>query len=187
MNRLIQALTSITNWLEKMGIPYMVFGGIANSIYGNPRQTLDIDIKFSMKSSDKMQPFLEELGKVGKVLPERPLEFVEQTGVIPVEVGDVRVDLVLAQLPFEEEAIQRSQYADFFGKRIKVCLPEDLIIQKAVSTREKDWMDIRQVISSQRHQMNWSYLLKHCKDLSEFLDDPEIYERIKNWKDERRV
>ena len=101
------------------------------------------------------------------------MEFVEQTGVIPVEVDDVRVDLVVAHLLFEEEAIQRSRYADFSGKRIKVCLAEDLIIQKAVSTREKDWMDIKQVIESQRHNMDWNYLLKHCKDLSDFLDDPE--------------
>jgi predicted nucleotidyltransferase len=187
MNRLIKALTSITDWLEEMGIPYMVFGGIANSLYGNPRQTFDIDIKFSLKTSDKMEPFLEELGKVAKILPETPLEFVEQTSVVPVELDDVRVDLVLAHLPFEEEAIQRSRYADFSGKRIKVCLPEDLIIQKAVSTREKDWMDIEQVISNQRHHMDWNYLLKHCKDLSDFLDDPSIYDRIKKWKDEEQV
>ena len=165
----------------------MVFGGIANSLYGNSRQTLDIDIKFSLKSSDKMKSFIEELGKTAKILPEMPLEFVEETGVVPVEVDDVRVDLVVAQLPFEKEAIEQSRYVDFFGKNIKVCLPEDLIIQKAVSTREKDWMDIKQVIANQGHNMDWSYLLKHCKDLSDFLDDPGIYDRIKNWKDEREI
>ena len=51
MNRLIKALTSITNWLEKMEIPYMVFGGIANSLYGNPRQTFDIDVSNTAKIS----------------------------------------------------------------------------------------------------------------------------------------
>ena len=56
-----------------------------------------------------------------------------------------------------------------------------------MSTREKDWMDIEQVISNQRDQTDWSYLLKHCKDLSEFLDDPGIYDRVKNWKDEGKI
>jgi hypothetical protein len=187
MNRLIKALASLTDWLERMEIPYMVFGGIANSIYGNPRQTFDIDIKFSLRSSDRMKPFLEELRKVAKILPEKPLEFVAETSVVPVEMDEVRVDLVVAELPFEKEAIQRSRYVDFFGKKIKVCLPEDLIIQKAVSMREKDWMDIKEVIANQRHNMEWSYLLKHCKDLSSFLDDPTIYERIKTWKDEGQI
>ena len=54
---------------------------------------------------------------------------------------------------------------EFSNIKIKVCLPEDLIIQKAVSTRQKDWLDIRNVIENQRDKMDWNYLLKHCKDL----------------------
>jgi hypothetical protein len=182
MNRLIKTLNSITGWLEKANIAYMVFGGIANSIYGNPRQTLDIDIKFSLGSKGQMKPFLEELEKVAKIIPEDPLTFVEQTNVIPAEIDGVRIDLVVAELPFELEAIRRSRYVEFSGGRIKVCLPEDLIIQKAVSTREKDWMDIQQIIENQRHKMDWDYLFKHCKELSSFLDDPGIHGRIKGWK-----
>lgn len=187
MNRLINALASITSWLEKKGFPYMVFGGIANSIYGSPRQTFDIDIKFLLESLEQMEPFLEELGTIAIILPENPLEFAKETNVIPVEIDEVRVDLVIAGLPFEKEAIQRSRDMDFYGKMVRVCLPEDLIIQKAVSTREKDWMDIRQIIANQHHKMDWDYLLKHCKDLAIFLDDPSIYERVKAWKDEERV
>jgi hypothetical protein len=63
-------------------------------------------------------------------------------------------------------------------------LPEDLIIQKAVSTREKDWLDIRNVIENQRDKMDWNYLLKYCKDLSNFLNNTEIYEKIKKWEND---
>jgi len=169
MNRLIKALTSITSWMERMNISYMVFGGIANSIYGNPRQTFDVDIKFYLESKYEMEQFVEELKAVSTLLP------------------DERVDLVVADLPFEIEAIQRSRYVDFSNTKIKVCLPEDLIIQKAVSTREKDWLDIRNVIENQRDKMDWNYLLKHCKDLSVFLNNNQIYNRIKKWKDEERL
>ncbi len=61
MNRLIKALSTITGWMERMNISYMVFGGIANSIYGNPRQTFDVDIKFTLESNDKMEQFVEDL------------------------------------------------------------------------------------------------------------------------------
>ena len=44
-NPLLLALAAITSWLKEQNISYMVFGGIANSVYGNPRQTFDIDIK----------------------------------------------------------------------------------------------------------------------------------------------
>ncbi len=184
MNRLIKALTTITSWMERMNISYMVFGGIANSIYGNPRQTFDVDIKFSLESKYEMEQFVEELKTIAIMLPDEPIQFIKETNVIPIEIDDVRVDLVVADLPFEIKAIQRSRYVDFSNTKIKVCLPEDLIIQKAVSTREKDWLDIRNVIENQRDKMDWNYLLKHCKDLSDFLNNSEIYDRIKKWENE---
>jgi len=162
----------------------MVFGGIANSIYGNPRQTFDVDIKFSLESKDELEQFIEELKSIAILLPDEPIQFIKETNVIPIEIDDVRVDLVVADLPFEIEAIQRSRYVDFSNTKIKVCLPEDLIIQKAVSTREKDWLDIRTIIENQSDKMDWNYLLKHCKDLSNFLSKPEIYNQIKKWKNE---
>ena len=62
-----------------------------------------------------------------------------------------------------------------------------MIIQKAVSIREKDWGDIRYIIENLESEMDWDYLLKHCRELAAFLDDPEIYGRVKRWKDERGV
>ena len=42
---MIKALKIIIGKLTQWHIPYMIIGGIANRIYGNPRQTFDIDIK----------------------------------------------------------------------------------------------------------------------------------------------
>lgn len=174
----------VVQWLENRRIPYMVFGGIANSIYGNPRQTFDVDIKVSLESGEEIEGFIEALRTVGTVLPENPMTFVRKTNVLPVEVEDVRIDLVVAELPFEKEGIERSAYVDFSGVRMKVCQPEDLIIQKVVSTREKDWMDIESIVDHQRDRMDWDYLLKHCRELAAFMDDPTIYTRIEKRKDE---
>ena len=184
MNGLIEALKTITGRLEQLNIPYMVFGGIANSIYGNPRQTFDVDIKFSVETEDEMDRFLVEVESVAVMLPEDSRQFMEETNVLPVEIGSVRIDLVKADLPFEKEAISRSRIVDFLGARIRVCTAEDLIIQKAVSSREKDWLDIKAVIENQRDKMDWPYILKHCKDLSDLLDKREIYDKIRVWKDE---
>lgn len=181
-NPIIDALASITELLAEMNLPYMVFGGIANSIYGNPRQTFDIDIKLILEKD--INPFLEEITKIGKIVPEDPQEFLAETNVLPVDIHTIRVDLVAADLPFEREAINRSVPIDFFGVKIKVCTPEDLVIQKAISVREKDWMDIKYIIENLKNDLEWDYLLRHCRDLSEFLDDPDIYNRVKRYKDE---
>ncbi|MDL1966988.1 MAG: hypothetical protein LWW97_00220 [Deltaproteobacteria bacterium] len=105
MNRLIKALSTITSWMERMNISYMVFGGIANSVYGNPRQTFDVDIKFSLESKYKMEQFVEDLKSIAILLSDEPIQFIKETNVIPIEIDDVRVDLVVADLPFEIDAI----------------------------------------------------------------------------------
>ncbi|SPD74981.1 conserved hypothetical protein [uncultured Desulfobacterium sp.] len=179
-NPIVIALASITEFFAKMGIPYMVFGGIANSIYGNPRQTFDIDIKLVLEKD--INPFLEEITKIGRIVPEDPKEFLSETNVLPVDIHSVRVDLVVAELPFEKEAIRRSQLINFFGVEVKVCTPEDLIIQKAVSVREKDWVDIKYIIENLKNDLDWDYLLGHCRDLADLLETPEIFHRIKRYR-----
>lgn len=184
MNPLVQALKTVVKFLEARKIPYMVIGGIANTIYGNPRQTFDIDIKILPETDEGNEALINQLESIAHVVPEEPKKFIQETNVLPVDVHNVRVDLILATLPYEKEAIKRSEVVGTFGFDMKVCQPEDLIIQKAVSKRMKDWMDIETVIQNQCHHLDRKYLLSHCKELSEILNDPTIYDRIREWLSE---
>lgn len=181
-NRLLLALKDIVDWLEKQQIPYMIFGGIANTLYGNPRQTFDIDIKISIPSNKEKSDFIEHLRNVAVLLPAHPMQFIDETGVLPVTLHDVRIDFVFAQLPFEKQAIERSRNELFFSVPMKVCTVEDFILQKAVSTRRKDWDDIETVIDIQKNALDWPYLLEHCRELSDFLNDSTIVTRIQKMR-----
>ena len=46
MNPLIDALRRLKEFLEAHGIPYMVIGGVANSVWGQPRYTHDGDTRW---------------------------------------------------------------------------------------------------------------------------------------------
>ncbi len=72
----------------------------------------------------------------------------------------------------------------YFDIDLKVCTIEDLIIHKAISTRQKDWIDIEILIHDQRQIIDWPYLLKNCTELSDFLDRSEIIKNIRRLKDE---
>lgn len=183
-NDLVQALQKIVDFLETRKIDYMIIGGIANSLYGNPRQTFDIDVKVSIEE-ESLSAFINDLALLGKLAVENPLEFVKTTNVLPVDVDDVRVDLILAKLAYEKTAIKRSRTSDVYGLKAMVSTAEDLVIQKCISTREKDWLDIREIIKMQREVLNWSYMLRHVEDLSEFLSDPSILKRINRLKNEK--
>lgn len=183
MHEFLQALEKIISFLDSEEIPYMIFGGIANSIYGIPRQTFDIDIKIQLETEQQRNEFIFRLEKEGKILPDDALQFIQETNVLPVEVDDVRIDFVFAGLHFEKEAIAKSNSIDLFGLQVKVCRPEDLIIHKTISPREKDWLDIKGIVENQQN-LNWEYVLQQCKQLSDFLSNPEIYYKILQLKDE---
>jgi len=183
MNKLIQSLHEIVQFLKKEKISYMIIGGLANSFYGNPRQTFDIDIKFDL-NEQQVNGFIDQLSTIGKLAVDDPIAFLKDTSVLPVDINNVRIDLVRCRLPFETEAIRRSKQKNLFGLSVNVCTAEDLIIQKAVSVRDKDWMDISVIIHLQNTRLDWDYLSQHIQDLSVFLDDPEIWKRIEKFKNE---
>ena len=184
MIELINELKQLISFFDREDIPYMIFGGVANSIYGNPRQTFDVDIKIIMESEQDRTNFIDKIGSFSTIQSENPLQFIRETNVLPVEINNIRVDIVFAELPYEIEAVHRSSPKEIFGVMLKICQMEDLIIQKAISTREKDWLDIYTVIKLNKEKLDWSYLLKHCKELADFLADPSIYQRMLEQKNE---
>ena len=186
MNSLIQALQIIVRFFEAQQIPYMLIGGLANSIYGIPRQTFDIDIKIILDEK-KNKTFFSALAKVAAIIPEDPSLFLHQTGVIPVEVAGVRVDLVPAVLPYELEAFKRIRKETIFGIEVTVSSAEDLIIQKAISPRNKDWLDIEGIIENMGKNLDWTYILFHIKQLSGFLADSVIYNKIEKLRDAAKL
>jgi hypothetical protein len=179
-NRLLQAIEVIVTRLDKHHVPYMIFGGIADSIYGSPRQTFDIGIKISVPARQEQTDFIERLRAVAILLPQDPLRFIAETNVLPVTINGVRIDLVFALLPFEEQAIKRSLFKQFFSLSMKVCTVEDFILLKAVSSRQKDWDDIETVIAIQKQAIDCNYLLEHCRELSGFLSVSMILTKIRN-------
>jgi len=177
-----KALEKIINHFDTNKIPYMVFGGIANSIHGNPRQTFDIDIKVQINMIDNLQDFVKKLSKIAKILPENPIDFINETNVLPAEINNVKIDIVFAGIEFEFKAIQNSKIYEFGGINIKVCSIEDLIIQKSVSQRRKDWLDIETMTEINQEKIDWKYLLDNILQLSEILENPKMYNDIKNMK-----
>jgi len=158
----------------------MVFGGIANSVYGNPRQTFDIDIKISLKPQIASATFIKAIQRIAEIIPANPLYFFNETNVLPVRVGGVPIDIVRAELSYEIAAIRRSVILEYAGITFRVCTPEDLIIQKVVSERRKDRDDIEIIIRRQFANLDREYLLKHCRDLSNLMERPDNYSAVQS-------
>ena len=174
MNNLQRALVELTSFLDHHQVPYMIIGGIANLVWGEPRSTLDVDATVLVEET-KWPELLKELGRTFTILPKDPLAILHEMHVLPLETHDeIRLDLIWARLPYEQKAIARAATEEIAGRQMRVCTPEDLIIHKIVSERVKDREDVRQIIRRQGSRLDRRYLTTHIRTLATAMDQPEL-------------
>ena len=138
---------SIARELDRAGIPYMIIGGQAVLLYGEPRLTRDIDITLGI-GTDEFPRLLAIAANLGlRPLPEDIKSFVEKTMVLPLldDATGVRVDLIFSFSPYEHSAIGRVVRVELDGYPISFASPEDVIIHKIIAQRPRDLEDVRAI------------------------------------------
>lgn len=171
------ALRAAVEVLTAEGIPYMVIGGIANLVWGEARTTLDVDITVDVEGVG-VPRFLEVAARCGAPMSDEPEELAERGRMVPVRTAEgVRIDFILATLPFEHEAIRRSRSVSVGGLEARVITAEDLVIQKSVSTRARDHDDVVGVLRRRGGELDLARLDATIEGLASDMADPEIADR----------
>jgi hypothetical protein len=134
--------------LQRAGIPYMIIGGQAVLLYGEPRLTRDIDITLGV-NIDRLEALLALAQQLSlKILPQDAAAFVRQTMVLPTldEATGIRVDFIFSFTPYESQAIQRAKKVRILDQDVCFAAVEDLIIHKIFAGRPRDIEDVQTVI-----------------------------------------
>jgi hypothetical protein len=134
--------------LDARAMAYMVIGGQAVLVHGEPRLTRDIDITLGL-TTDSLGAVLEAIGSVGlEVLVPAPEAFVRDTWVLPCEDASsgIRVDLMFSFSAYEQQAIARSVAIPMGSTLVRFAAVEDLVIHKLVAGRPRDIEDARIVL-----------------------------------------
>jgi hypothetical protein len=174
VNTLEAAVTDVAAFLEEGAVPYMVIGGFANLVWGRPRLTQDLDVTVSV-AEERWPRFIEDLGRRFRILVDAPHAFARETRVIPLSTPtSVRVDMILAGLPYEEEALRRAVTVTLAGRGVRFCSAEDLIIHKLASDRPRDREDVEGILVRQRGALDCAYLDPRIEALATGLERPEI-------------
>jgi hypothetical protein len=175
-------LLSLASFFERNDLPYMVMGGLANIVWGEPRATLDIDVTILVEDS-RIEAVVHDLVTEFHALAGDPLEFVRDTRVLPLESDQgVRIDVVFGLLPFERAAIARAVPVEFAGVAVRFCTPEDLILMKILSERERDLTDAEKITHRRLGELDLEYLEPRIRELADLLAKPEIMRRWESWK-----
>lgn len=141
-------LRTIASSLNKSQIPYMVIGGQAVLLYGEPRLTKDIDITLGVGVDhlDLMKAIVEGLGL--KYLMNRVDDFVKETMVLPVidQKSGIRIDFIFSFSPYERQAIERARIVPFGRTQVKFASLEDVVIHKMIAERPRDIEDVQSIL-----------------------------------------
>ena len=168
-------LSSIGVSLKKRDIPYMIIGGQAVLLYGEPRLTRDIDITLGVNVDhlDDLLAVVQELTL--KPLPKDLKSFVRQTMVLPAldETTGIRVDFIFSLTPYETEAINRSKKIKILNQEVNFASPEDLIIHKIFAGRPRDIEDVRTVLLK-NPEIDVRYVRKWLKEFDLFAEKKEF-------------
>jgi len=180
-------LAKISLGLEQRGIPYMVIGGQAVLIHGEPRLTRDIDITLGT-GPDQVGNVLDAVNDWGwRVLVDNAVEFVERTMVLPcLEAGSgLRVDFMFSFTPYERQALERAIPVNLNGTVVRFASVEDLIIHKIFAGRPRDIEDVRGILLKNTN-LDLTYLRHWLKEFDRSMGEPfsekfeEVYKSIAN-------
>jgi hypothetical protein len=168
-------LCKLAEAFEKNNIPYMVIGGQAVLVYGEPRMTKDIDVTLGV-GPDHLEKIVELVKEMElTVLVSQPAEFVQKTMVLPCQdsKSGVRVDLVFSFSPYEQQAMKRVKRIPILDHEVRFASPEDLIIHKIIAGRPKDLEDAR-VVLAKNPDMDKAYIERWLQDFEKVLEKPLV-------------
>lgn len=149
---LTHLLANLARGLDEARLPYMVIGGQAVLLYGEPRLTRDIDITLGVDPS-ALPSLLAVIQQMGlQILVEDAAAFVQKTWVLPTHhlPSGFRVDFIFSWTEYERLAIGRARRVVLEGYTVNYATPEDLIIHKIFSGRARDLEDVRSVLLHQQ-------------------------------------
>lgn len=180
---LIRFLEDICHLFEKEKIRFCVIGGFAASIWGIPRGTGDVDIVLNIEDENR-EMIVRLLDANFNLVQSHQEDMVFniiriRRHIIKVEESPelLILDTLLADNDYLKNVITRKIEINFHGIKLPVVSKEDLIILKAISFRDIDKHDIRNILSSET-PTDWVYLEKNFKSLK--LDWEFIKKNVKD-------
>ena len=176
-----QAILDLARFLEGASVPYMVIGGIANAVWGEPRATLDVDVTVWV-DEPAIPSLVERFARQFQLRVQDPVAFISQTRVLPLFHRDgTGIDVIFGLLSFEKEAIDRAVPITLANGSFRACTSEDLLLMKILSERPQDLKDAEAIARRRFAALDSTYLEPRLRELAALLERPEILARWKMW------
>lgn len=178
-SQLLAAMQALANAAKRARTRFMLIGGIAVIARGVARATADVDATIPGEGLD-LEGFVEACAKCG-VTPriDDAVAFARQSQSLLLRhtASGIPIDVAVAWLPFELEAIERAEPAAFGPLTLPTALPEDLLVYKLVAARPRDLDDAEKLLLLHGDAMD---LVRVRRIVTEFADALEDASKVEN-------
>ena len=175
-NEPIEVTLRVTGILEKLGVPYVIGGSLASTLYGMVRTTQDSDIITEM-GPEHIDQFVSSLQDEFFIDEEMIADSIQHNSSFNIIHRDTvfKVDIFIPrQRPFQRSQITRAQRQTFeleSAMSANFASPEDTILSKLEWYRmggevsERQWRDILGVMKTREGELDLNYLHKWAAEL----------------------
>ena len=163
-----ELIARLTRELRARQLGFMLIGGQAVLLHGEPRLTQDIDVTLGI-GPNRLDVVLGVCRALGlQPIPSDIEGFVRETFVLPAADprSGIRVDLIFSTTPYEATAIGRAVWVELAGERVPFASAEDLILHKLFAGRARDLEDTRGVVRRKGPDLDWGYLRRWAADFA---------------------
>ena len=179
MNDVIQAAGELQAICQSQNWQFCFIGGLALQRWGEPRETVDVDLSLFAGFGDE-QHFCDVLLEHFAPRITDAAAFARGRRVLLLRsTKGVGLDVALAALPYEALVIERSSYFVYPPDvSLRTCSAEDLIVLKAFAGRGQDWVDVERTIVRQTGKLDWNYIREQLQPLAELKETPQILDEL---------
>lgn len=168
-----QAFQRAIGVVERVRVPFLVYGGLALPAWGDVIQTRDVDLVVQVAGEEAVA-LLRAFRDDGFAVPDEADHLFAIDKWTVARLGGRDVDLALGTTPFDEEAIRRAVRLRIFDREVPVVTAEDLILYKLAAFRRKDMGHIEDILVRQGRRLDVVHLRRWAGLIAEATGKFEI-------------
>jgi len=168
MDEMIRTMVQV---FKELDVNYAIIGGIASSIRGKPRMTMDADV-ITLIAPEKVDLLISSMKEYGfNVTKSSESKIVSRMKRgLPVKLRYAKrysVDLRLALYSIDKQTIKRAKPITIFDVELPIAVVEDLIVYKMVRFDEVDQADIKAMLVRNKNKIKIDDIKKATRKLIE--------------------